>query len=567
MSMIDGAPPAGGAKDRINAVRDKAREVGGAFEPRTRMMMGIAFAVTIALVLGYSMFGNRTQWAPLMTNVSAQDAGAVTKQLESDGTPYQLADGGSTIQVPSDQVYKARISIAGADTSAKTGYAILDNQDITSSEFSQRIGLQRALEGEMEKTIEAIDGVSAASVHLAIPKSDAFVLSTQKATASVMVQTGGRTLSDRQVRSITNLVAGGVEGLSPGDVTVADAHGKLLASPAGGTDAAPGGDGAEQLATFERQLASSIEDMLGRIVGDGKAKATVTADLDFDSTKSVSESYAPPSTLVTGEALAVNESTKSETYSGTTAANAGSGILGPDGQPLNATDANGSGSGYQLNEKQVNNAVNKVVETTNKAPGAVRRLSVAVVVDDKAVSATELPELQNLVSAAAGITPSRGDTVAVSRFEMKPDSTTKQQLSELAFRERQNAAARSLPPWILAALGVMALALLGLVVTVLRGRRRKGEPEVVDLTDEHVGSTEDATAAARPADTSTATSAEEEVASLEEALAAASAQHPTDNVDPGSERREVLGELIDNQPDEVAQLLRSWLGDRREVPR
>ena len=381
MSMTDptNEAPRSGAAANLAALKDRAGKVSGAFDRKQRTVMAAVFAATIGAVLAFSFLGSRTDWAPLMTNLAADDASAVTKQLDSLGTEYRLADGGATVEVPSDVVYQTRIDIASVDmpSSGKVGYGILDNQDITSSEFSQRIGFQRAMEGELAKTIEAIDGVNVATVHLAIPKNDTFALDEQKATASVMVKTApGKTLAGRQVQAIVNLVSGGIEGLAPTDVTVADGDGNVLAAPGTAPGSGAGGDAAEMTSHYETTLASSIEDMLGSVVGPGKAKVTVAAALDFDSTSSTTETYSAPTTIVAGEALAVNESIKTETYSGDGTGSGAAGILGPDGLPLTSSTqgaAGAAGSGYQRNENQGNNAANKGVENTNKAHGAGER--------------------------------------------------------------------------------------------------------------------------------------------------------------------------------------------------
>lgn len=553
---IDANPTSRGAAG-LEIAKDRARQLSGAFDPRQRTIMAVVFAATIGAVLAFSYLSSRTDWAPLMTDLTASDAEAVTSQLESSGTKYRLADGGATIEVPADVLYQTRIDVASVDmpSSGKVGYGILDDQGVTSSEFSQRIGFQRAMEGELGRTIEAIDGVNAATVHLALPKSDTFALDDQKATASVMVSTGqGRTLAGRQVQAIVNLVSGAIEGLSPKDVTVADAAGRVLAAP-GATPGGASGDNEELQANFEQGLSTSIEDMLGSIVGPGNAKVTVAADLDFDSTQSVSETYSAPTTLVEGQPLAVNEVTKTETYNGTGTGADTQGVLGPDGVADAAANA-AAGSGYELNERQVNNAVNKVVENTNRAPGAVERLSVAVVVNEEVVDATQLPELQTIVSAAAGISADRGDTIAVSRFPL--DTSEQEQIAEeLAFRERQakaEAAAAGMPTWALAAGGVVLVVLL---VLGLRARKRRRsavlDPEVLELGSGDSVADRVITVEAHPREQPL------DLTAAELAVAPGTDHHP--------DRREALGDLIDNQPDEVAQLLRSWLGDRREVAR
>ena len=589
MSMTDTTPeaPRTGAAANLAALRDRAGKVTGAFDRKQRTMMAVVFAATIGVVLGVSFLGSRTDWAPLMTNLAADDASAVTKQLDSLGTEYRLADGGATIEVPSDVVYQTRIDIASVDmpSSGKVGYGILDNQDITSSEFSQRIGFQRAMEGELAKTIEAIDGVNAATVHLAIPKNDTFALDEQKATASVMVKTApGKVLAARQVQAIVNLVSGGIEGLAPEDVTVADGEGNVLAAP-GTAPGSAGGDSKEMQTTYEHTLASQIEDMLATVVGPGKAKVTVSAVLDFDATSSTSETYSAPTTLVPGEALAVNESTKTETYSGSGSGAGAAGILGPDGLPITSSTAGtnaAAGSGYQLSERQKNNAVNKVTETTNKAPGTVKRQSIAVVVDEKAVDATQLPDLQTLVSAAAGIDAARGDTIAVSRFKL--DTTTQDQVAkELAFRDKQAAAAAKAAGLPIAALaGGGAFLFVLMIFLLIAKRKRKKQRQLDDLAPLELGTGSSAlaeqviTVDARPrrtVDLNDPTAVLAGVGAVGAGPAGTAGVAGTAGspdaafADPSTERREVLGDLIDNQPDEVAQLLRSWLGDRREVAR
>ncbi|MFN8051659.1 MAG: flagellar basal-body MS-ring/collar protein FliF [Acidimicrobiales bacterium] len=571
MSMTDGSADQNtrGAAN-LAAARERAARLAANFDRRQRTIMAVVFAATIGAVLAFSFLGSRTDWQPLMTNLAADDASAITKQLDSLGTPYQLADGGATVMVPADVVYQTRIDVASVamPSSGKVGYGILDNQDLTSSEFSQRIGFQRAMEGELAKTIESIDGVTAATVHLAIPKNDTFALDEQKATASVMVKTsGGKVLATRQVQAIVNLVSGGIEGLAPADVTVADGEGNVLAAP--GT--APGSgssDAKEMQSSYENTLSSSIENMLATIVGPGNAKVTVSADLDFDATSSTSETYSPPTTIVAGQALAVNETLKNETYNGSGSGTSTSGILGPTGTATPTTTVPGGGNGYQLTERQVNNAVNKVVENTNKAPGAVKRLSVAVIVNEKAVDATQLPELRTLVSAAAGISTTRGDTIAVSRFKL--DTTVKNQTAkELAFADKQAkaaaAAAGAIPVWAMGAGGVLVLLV---IVLALRGRKRRRKDD--DLGPLELGSGDDGiiTVDAMPRRQNvTDVSDGAMLVGAGAGLGAGAGAAGGEAANPGLARREVLGDLIDNQPDEVAQLLRSWLGDRREVSR
>ncbi len=154
----------------------------------------------------------------LFNNLSGEDASAIVENLTAEGVTYELADGGATIMVPKDQVYDLRIQMSGQGLPANSdsGYALLDKQGITTSEFMQHVGYQRALEGELNKTIGSIDGVQAATVHLAIPQKDVFSDDAEKPTASVLIAAQGNTpLSNQQVQSVVHLVASSVDGLDP----------------------------------------------------------------------------------------------------------------------------------------------------------------------------------------------------------------------------------------------------------------------------------------------------------------------------------------------------------------
>src|SRR6185436_2997197 len=179
---------------------------------------------------------------------SGADANAIVEDLQSQGVRYELADGGTTVMVPQEQVYDLRVSLSGKGLPANAndqGYAILDQQGITSTDFQQNVAYRRALEGELAKTLMAIDGVRTAVVHLALPKQDVFSTEEDKPTASVLLALQpGVTLERTQVESVTRLVAGSVESLDPAQVTVTDSTGKLLSS--GGTGSGASASAANQ---------------------------------------------------------------------------------------------------------------------------------------------------------------------------------------------------------------------------------------------------------------------------------------------------------------------------------
>lgn len=563
---------AGSPGAQLAQFRERLTSLAAGFSARQRRTLVVTGALVVAMVLAVSWFRNQVEWAPLYTQLETADASALTQKLTEKGVRYRLSDGGSTIEVPADAVYQTRVDLAGValPASGKVGYGVLDQQGLTTSEFGQRVGFQRAMEGELAKTIEAIDGVAAATVHLALPRDRVFATDDEQPSASVMVRTTTKSsLSAEQVDAIRNLVASGIEAMTPDRVSVADAKGHVLAAPGAGVTAGGSGSANEATTTYQNNVASAIEAMLTRSLGAGKAKVTVAADLDFDQRSSTKESYETPITAPgTNSAMPRSESTKTETYGAGGPATQGQ--LGAEGTPAPAPGGSGD---YSLNERQVDYAVGKTVETVNQAPGKVNRMSVAVLVDDKAVSPAELADLQQVVSAAAGIDPERGDTVVVSR--QKFDTTVEKALAK-ELKAKPDATTGGLSPMIpLAALALLMLVGLGFVVLQMRRRKAEiAELEQLALDAGFVAGMErnyetTSTLPTVPADAAVDLRAVSGTPSPAAVAAAGPGAAVTGHTleRRREERRAVVSELIDNQPDEVAQLLRGWLGDRRAVKR
>src|SRR5947209_14417049 len=220
-------------KDRALGTVKRLTGTFGAFTPGQK---AVTLLGVIALVIGgvlFARWASTPAYSPLFSNLSSTDASAIVDKLSAGGTSYQLSDGGATILVPQSQVYDLRLKMSGQGLPAQsdTGYSLLDKQGVTTSDFMQNVDYQRALEGELGKTIKSINGVQAATVHLAIPQKDVFATDSQKPTASVLVTTSlGRTLSTDQVQSVVHLVAASVVGLDPNQVTVADSAGSVLST-------------------------------------------------------------------------------------------------------------------------------------------------------------------------------------------------------------------------------------------------------------------------------------------------------------------------------------------------
>jgi len=430
---------------------------------KTFALIGIA-AVVLGVVLAAS-WANRPTMSPLFTGLSGEDASAVVDQLTSAGISYEITDGGGTILVPAESVYEQRIALAAEGLPTEEGgYSLLDDMGMTSSDFQQQVTYQRALEGELAKTVRALDGVSGATVHLALPEESVFTETAAEPTASVFVQAEtGKTIDSGSVQAVVNLVSSAVAGMDPLNVSVVDAEGKVLT-------AAPGSGGADGASEYEKRISGQVEAMLGRVLGAGNAVVSVTAELGRDATQRTSEVFTPAEGTPP-----LSETTSTEEYQG--GGQAVGGVLGPD----NIAVPNGGEAGSYTREDQTsNNAVNKVTEHTTVNPGGVVRQSISVVVDSAAAAGITVEELEDIVAVAAGIDPERGDQVAVAQmaFDTTTADAARQALEAQA--EADAAAAAAAQRDQLIRWGVIAVLVLIVLLALLR-RSRRNRREEIDL--------------------------------------------------------------------------------------
>lgn len=520
-------------------LKNRASSALSGFSAGQRVVVVIAVATLVAGGLFFAQWASKPTLVPLFSNLATEDASAITTKLQSDGISYELADGGATVLVAQTDVYQARIDLAGQGlpSGGSQGYKLLEKQGITTSEFREHIDYQRALEGELSKTISAIQGVEAATVRLVIPKQDVFAEDDRKPSAAVLVRTTpGRSLAGGQVQAVVNLVASSVEGLTPEQVTVADATGKMLAAPGqGGSDDATTEAQTGAARTLEENLNRKVQELLIPVVGQGKAVVRTTAQLNFDKSQSTEEIFNPNNK----PANPSSQRTKTETYENGNP-NA-TGVLGPEGVPL-AQGVNGQGN-YVNSDTAQDNALDRTVTQTHRAPGSVDRLSVAVVLDSN-VAGVDVAEIESIVTQAAGLEVARGDTVAVSRLPF--DQTQ----AEAAQKELEAAAKaeKSAETMDLIKTGVTFL-IVGVVLVVLFLVTRKR-----------------AAAYSTPISMAELDAAMPALPSAKDLLAAVEAPSVDTNSPEAVERAKVdreITDLIERQPDEVASLLRSWLADRR----
>lgn len=379
---------------------------------RTIAIIGVALLVMGAIALGAWL--TKPQMSPLFTGLAAGDASAVVEQLKSAGVGYELTEGGATILVPDDQVYPQRLAAASAGLpgDSSEGYTLLDKMGVTASEFQQSVTYKRAIEGELASTISAMDGISTASVQLAIPEESVFVSEQQTPTASVFVKTrNGSTLSDEKIEAIIHLTSASVPGMTPEDVAVTDQNGTVLSAVGSGV----AGNSLKQATEHEARVAASVSRMLETIVGPGNATVTVAADVANSTSERMDETYSAPE----GD-LRATEQTKTETYTG--GEGSGTGVLGPDN--IAVPDGAAGDGAYEFEETSSNNAVNKSTEKTITPAGEVTRQTVSIALNRGAVDGVTADQVEALVASAAGIDVERGDTIAVEFVEFAASGAT-----------------------------------------------------------------------------------------------------------------------------------------------
>lgn len=391
----------------------------------------LAAAILIPVLVNWA---NTPSYSVAYTGLSEADASQIVQKLDENNIPYQLKNSG-TIEVPNDQVYSTRLLMAreGLPQSSTVGYELFDGTNtLGMTEFSQQINYQRAIEGELERTIGSLDAVKAVRVHLVLPEKS--LLSTDQAltTASVTIQiTPGRTLDGDQVRSITHLVASSVEGLKPENVVVVDTAGNMLADGTGSeADTAMSQKDDQRAAeqAYAIEVQKRVQSILDKILGPNKSVVQATVEMDWTQREVTAQTFEPTAVAIRSSQKINETSTNGGTNGGV--AGAASNLPTPV-----ATTTGAEASSYQRSEETLNYEVSQVESHEITAPGKVSRLSVSVMVDG-ITDQTQLDTIKSAVQAAAGMDTTRGDQIVVQSFAF--DTTAADALAaDLAAQQKQ----------------------------------------------------------------------------------------------------------------------------------
>lgn len=383
-------------------------------------MVGGSAAGAILFLVIVMHFASAPSYSTLLTGLDPAQTGKITSTLDTKGIPYQIENNGTALAVASGDTAQARIALATAgllgSSSDQPGFELFNSQPLGQSDFDQQITYQRALEGQLDQTIDQIQGVDSAQVNLVLPnpQDELFADSAQSATASVLLDSSS--LDSGSVQGIAQLVASSVPSLDASKVTITDQSGQLL-WPTSNSDGA-GADGllskqsAEQ--AYDATTAAEVTSVLDRTLGAGKAEVQVNADLNTNQATTDSLTYANK-----GVPLTSQSSTETLTGAGANGGKAGT----ASNIPGYAATTSGN-SNYKDTTSNTTWGVDKTVTNTTVAPGAINSQSVSVLVD-KSVPASEIPSIRSAVSAAVGLNTVRGDTLSIAQIAFaKPATAT-----------------------------------------------------------------------------------------------------------------------------------------------
>ncbi len=516
--------------------------------PPQRVVVSFFAAALVVTTVVLAVVASRPDYTVLFSNLRPEDAAAIVQKLRDSKVPYRVTANGTAIEVPSASVYEVRLNLAGQGLpqGGNVGFEIFDKNSLGVTDFSQKMSYLRALQGELQRTISSLDGVSDARVHIVLPDDSLYSSEKKDASASVLLRLdGSRPPSDEQVAGIVNLVSAAVEGLKPERVSVVDTRGNVLADGSG-----QGRDSLRLTATqldikraTERAIRSDVESMLDRVAGPGKAVVRVSARMSFDQKQTTSEIFEPAGGGTQG-VIASQERTR-EVYGA--GARAVGGVPGtasnvqPPAQRPAAAPAAGQ-TGYEREQESTRFNVSRRTETVEGAPGQIEQLSVAVMVD-REVGPEKLAAIRQAATAAAGIDQARGDRIVVESVEFPKEETA-----------GKAPLAASLGKYLNIGRNTLAILLLVGFALFIRGALARQNITVENPQAEPAALRADGAPALAGAGEDLAAGASPPAAALQKV------EMPELTIPLESAK-----ELAKQQPEEIANVVRTWMSDERRA--
>lgn len=430
----------------MDAFLEFLRNLGRRFNELSPANKAVALGLVAAMgaaVVAMLFWAQAPDYQILYANLDEKDAAAVVEELKRQNIPYELSNQGRNIRIPSNRVHEVRLNLAsqGLPKGKEVGLELFEDTPLGMTEFVQKLNFQRALQGELVRTINSLAAVEHSRVHVVLPKDNVFSKEKPRGKASVMVKLKpGQSLSETQVQGIVHLVSASVEGLQASDVVVVDLDGNMLS---GGKDVSETAiltaSNYKHKRRVEKELERNIRDMLEEALGPGKVIAKVAADINFDKVERTEEVYDPDSQVIRSEQNVTEEVVGSAPPGGVAGVKS---LVPGEGNE----QASGSGAGpRRSNEKStLNYEINKVVKHVLETTGEINKLSVSVMVDGKHVgdppeyqprTAEEMKKLLDLVKTAVGYDEKRGDQIKLENVQF--DKTLQFQQKEELARDRQ----------------------------------------------------------------------------------------------------------------------------------
>lgn len=490
------------------------------------IILGVA-ALAFIIILGWSFWwGGRTDNVPLFTGLDAKDAGEVAAKLKEEKIPYEIGNDGTAIMVSSKDVYKIRLDLAtqGLPRGNK-GFEIFDQNKFGTTEFQNKIYYLQAIQGELTKTIEQMAEVEKARVHIVLPEDSLYKKNEKPATTSIMLKLKpSAQLNPGQVKGIVNLVAHSVQGLKPENITIVDDNAHVLNDPEdAGNSSGVSLSQLEMTKKVQDDLQKNLQSMLEQVLGSGKVAARVNVELNFDQRTVDRNTFEP---VVDDQGIVRSSQDTNETYRGT--AGQPGGVPGTTTNiPGYVTNSNNTQSNYEKKEAVRNYEINETKEKTVASPGSIRRLTVAVLVDGTVTNAQQ-DSIMKTVASATGLNSARGDVISVESIPFSTELSDKQKQEEADLEAAQRNAMI-----IKVALGVLAVAALFFAVrTIMRRRQAERDLEM---------------AAMNPLPIEVEDEPDEETLTEQEIAR--------------NKAREAIEGFAKSQPEDVAQLLKTWLAE------
>ncbi|HTI86211.1 MAG TPA: flagellar basal-body MS-ring/collar protein FliF [Alphaproteobacteria bacterium] len=536
--------------------------------PSRLLVIAAIVAASIAFFFFITSRLTTPSMALLYSDLDPTDSGRIVAKLEAQKVPYDLRGNGQ-IYVPGDQVLRLRMTMAGEGlpSGGSMGYELFDKSEaFGTSSFVLDVQHLRALEGELSRSIRSLNYVQNARVHLVLPKREAFSREPQEASASVLLQmVGGRRLSKTEVAAIQHLVASAVPKLKSSRISIVDNQGTLLANGEAKDEKAAGAlAGDDARLAYEMRMSRTIEDMLERTVGPGRVRAEVTADMDFDRMSTTSETYDPDGQVVrsTQSVEENNASRDGETQPVSVAGNL-------PGQPATGPTNSAASNKSSRTEETVNYEISKKTETYVREGGAVKHLSVAVLVDGtygsganggrtyQPRSADEMQMLTRLVQSAVGYNAERGDKVEVVNLRFAQGDDTVDEVTRPLFGMSKNDYMRIAE---LVVMGVVAILILLMVVRPLMKRILESLPDAIASSKNLIS---DTIAAAQQPSLLPPGADPALIGALGAPIGIGGSDAQIDLAQVEGRVREStvkkVGEIVDKHPEEAVNIIRSWM--------